>query len=74
MICIEGRVVKEELVHRIAGKWAKLRINNINVARHFCQSDHSIHDLPIIPVEKIHRNDVNLDNGRRVTALACYVR
>ena len=29
------------------------------VARHFCQSDHSIHDLTIMAVEKIHRNDVN---------------
>ena len=29
------------------------------VARHFCQSDHSIHDLTIMVVEKIHRNDVN---------------
>ena len=30
------------------------------VAKHFCQADHSIHNLTIMAVEKIHRNDINL--------------
>ena len=30
------------------------------MVKHFCQSDHSINDLTIMAVEKIHRNDVNL--------------
>ena len=30
------------------------------MAKHFCQSDHSIHDLTIMAVEKIQRNDVNV--------------
>ena len=29
------------------------------VAKHFCQSDHSIHDLTIMVVEKIYKNDAN---------------
>ena len=29
------------------------------VAKHFCQPDHSIRDLTIMVVEKIHRNDAN---------------
>ena len=34
------------------------------VAKHFCESDHSIHDLTIMDVEKIHRNDVNLSRRK----------
>ena len=29
------------------------------VAKHFCQLDHSIRDLTIMVVEKIHKNDAN---------------
>ena len=29
------------------------------MARHFCQLDHSTHDLTIMTVEKIHRNNAN---------------